>query len=183
MLIFPIRSPRSSLHSVLWLSVPLLIFCIIPLALRPLSRLFASISPHIFPSSTSYSFSVSVSFGGSRFSFPGMSSQIPNERDRTSDIGQQKEKDETYVSQGFVIGAFLAIFFAQVGVNFLHAVRAGRRRRRFMEMQFPQPLPQRDQEPDRGFNRDPGIDTNAREESARDDAEGRPVIGNAPSVG
>ncbi|KAJ5790762.1 uncharacterized protein N7518_007773 [Penicillium psychrosexuale] len=130
-----------------------------------------------------YSFSVSVSFGSSKFSFPGISSQIPNERDQTSDSGQQKQKDETYVSQGFVIGAFLAIFFAQVGVNFLHAVRAGRRRRRFMEMQFPQPLPQRDQEQDRAFNTDPGINTNAREEGARADAEGRPVTGNAPGVG
>ncbi|KAI2719898.1 hypothetical protein CBS147318_3204 [Penicillium roqueforti] len=130
-----------------------------------------------------YSFSVSVSFGSSKFSFFGISSQIPNERDQTSDSGQQKQKDETYVSQGFVIGAFLAIFFAQVGVNFLHAVRAGRRRRRFMEMQFPQPLPQRDQEQDRAFNTDPRINTNAREEGARADAEGRPVTGNAPGVG
>ncbi|KAJ5373146.1 hypothetical protein N7517_005152 [Penicillium concentricum] len=123
------------------------------------------------------------SFGGSGLSFPGVGSQIPNERDQTRDIGQQEQKDETYIHQGFVIGAFLAIFFAQVGVNFLHAVRTGRRRRRFLEMQFPQPLPQRDPEQDRGLNIEPEINTNAAEDSTRDDAEGRPVTGFAPDVG
>ncbi|KAJ6179579.1 hypothetical protein N7519_010040 [Penicillium mononematosum] len=103
---------------------------------------------------------------------------IPNEPDQTREIGQQEQKDDTYVSQGFVIGAFLVIFFAQVGVNFLHALRTGRRRRRFLETQFPQPLPQRGQEQDRGLNRGPGINTNATEDSARDETEGRPATGN-----
>lgn len=124
-----------------------------------------------------------MSIRRSGVSFPSVSSQIPNEHDQTRDIGQQEQKHEAYISQGFVIGAFLVIFFAQVGVNFLHAVRTGRRRRRFLEMQFPQPLPQRAREQDRGFNREPRLDTNATEESARDDAEGRLVTGNAPEVG
>ncbi|QQK44602.1 putative ATP-dependent protease (CrgA) [Penicillium digitatum] len=132
---------------------------------------------------TPLSFSVSVSFGGSRISFPEISSQTPNEHDQTRDVGQQEQNNETFVSQWFVIGAFLAIFLAQVGVNFLHAVRSGRRRRRFLEMQFPQPLPQRNREQDRGLNREPIPNTNTAEENARDDAEGRPVTGNAPGVG
>ncbi|OQE42341.1 hypothetical protein PENCOP_c004G02837 [Penicillium coprophilum] len=97
--------------------------------------------------------------------------------EQTSDNRQPEQKNEAYIHQGFVIAAFLAIFFAQVGLNFLHAVRTGRRRRRFLEMQFPRPLPQQDRQ------QDPGINTNATEESARDDAEGRPVTGNAPGVG
>ena len=132
---------------------------------------------------TPFSFSVSVSIRRSGVSFPGVSSQTPNERDQTSDIGPQEQEHETYISQGFVIGAFLVIFFAQVGVNFLHAVRTGRRRRRFLEMQFPQPLPQRDRDQGRGLDREPRLNTNTAEESARDDAEGRPVTGNAPDVG
>lgn len=128
-------------------------------------------------------FSVSVSIRRSGDSFPGVSSQIPNEHDQTLDISQQEQSHETYISQGFVIGAFLVIFVAQVGVNFLRAVRTGRRRRRFLEMQFPQPLPQRDREQDRGLNREPRPITNTTEESTRDDSEGRPVTGNAPDVG
>ncbi|KAJ5963799.1 uncharacterized protein N7479_003675 [Penicillium vulpinum] len=110
-------------------------------------------------------------------------SQISNEGDQTRDIGQQQQKDEVYVHQGFVIGAFLVIFLAQVGFNFLYAVRTGRRRRRFLEMQFPQPLPQRHQEQDPGLNREPENNTSTAEESAQDDGEARPVTGNAPGVG
>lgn len=80
-----------------------------------------------------------------------------------------------------MIGAFFAIFFAQVGVNFLHALRNGRRRRRFLEMQFPHPLPQRDRNLDLALNGEPGINSNAGEENA-DDAEGRPPE-NVPAVG
>jgi hypothetical protein len=139
-------------------------------------------SPNVFTSLTPFSFSVSVSFGGSGLSLPSVGSQILNERDNSRDVGQQEQKDETFIHQAFVIGAFLTIFLAQVGVNFLHAVRTGRRRRRFLEMQFPQPLPQRDQEQDRVLNRDPVINTNATEGSARDDVEGRPVTGHDPDT-
>jgi hypothetical protein len=93
------------------------------------------------------------------------------------DEGEQDQKDGNHIPQIFVIGAFLTIFFAQVGVNFLHAVRNGRRRRRFLEMQFPHPLPPRDR------NGEPEIDTNTREENAGDGAEGRPVPGQSPGVG
>jgi len=59
------------------------------------------------------------------------------------DIGDE-DMNETYIPQTLVIGAFLAIFLAHVGVNFLQVMRTGRRRRRNLELQFPQPLPQRD---------------------------------------
>lgn len=55
-----------------------------------------------------------------------------------------QDNNETYIPQTLVIGAFLAIFLAHVGVNFLQVMRTGRRRRRALELQFPQPLPQRD---------------------------------------
>lgn len=64
---------------------------------------------------------------------------------------QAGETSETYISKTLVVGAFLAIFCVQVGINFMHAVRNGRRRRQAMELQFPQPLPQLD----RGRNRNP----------------------------
>ncbi|CAI7566672.1 unnamed protein product [Penicillium glandicola] len=150
---------------------------------RQLEARDCSMSPNVLTSLTPFSFSVSVSFGRSGHSFPGISSQVPDERDQTSNIGQQEQKNEAYISQGFVIGAFLVIFFAQVGVNFLHAVRTGRRRRRFLEMQFPQPLPQQDREQEGGFNREPVANTNDTEERGRDDAEGRPVTGNDPGIG
>ncbi|KAJ5171380.1 uncharacterized protein N7500_004163 [Penicillium coprophilum] len=144
---------------------------------RNWSTLFASISPNVFTSLTPFSFSVSVSFGGSGLSYPGVSSQLFNKREQPSDNRQPEKKNEAYIHQGFVIATFLAIFFAQVGLHFLHAVRTRRRRRRFLEMQFPRPLPQQDRQ------QDPGINTNATEESTRDDAEGRPITGNAPGVG
>ena len=97
---------------------------------------------------------------------------MPNHHDYPREIGQQEQKDETYVPQAFVIGAFMAIFFAQVGVNFLQVVRTGRRRRRVLEMQFPQPLPQRNQ--NRGPTRGTGVDANAGEQNV-----GPPTPGNA----
>ncbi|OGE53616.1 hypothetical protein PENARI_c007G03821 [Penicillium arizonense] len=97
---------------------------------------------------------------------------MPNHHDYPREIGQQEQKDGTYVPQAFVIGAFMAIFFAQVGVNFLQVVRSGRRRRRVLEMQFPQPLPQRNQ--NRGPTRATGVDANAEEQNV-----GPPTPGNA----
>jgi hypothetical protein len=97
-------------------------------------------------------------------------------------VDQEDQKDESYIPQGFVIGAFLVIFCAQVGVNYLHALRNGRRRRRFLEMQFPHPLPQRDQEGDRGFNEGHAANTNAREGNARDNAEGPAVAEVDPGI-
>jgi hypothetical protein len=63
------------------------------------------------------------------------------------------QSTETYIPQKLVIGAFFAIFLAQVGINVLQMVRGGRRRRQAMELQFPQPLPQL-------RNREPGINGN-----------------------
>jgi len=109
---------------------------------------------------------------------------MPHEPEQHRGTGEQNQEDgERHIPQAFVIGAFLAIFLAQVGVNFLHAVRNGRRRRRFLEMQFPQPLPQQDRNRDHVLNGEPETNRNAREENAGDDAEGRPVPGNVPGVG
>jgi hypothetical protein len=130
-----------------------------------LSALFTSVSPNVFTSFTPFSFSISVSFGNSGLSTFGTGSHMPNHHDYPRETGQQEQKDETYVPQAFVIGAFMAIFFAQVGVNFLQVVRTGRRRRRVLEMQFPQPLPQRNQ--NRGPTRDTGVDANAGEQNLR----------------
>ncbi|KAJ5787772.1 hypothetical protein N7457_002762 [Penicillium paradoxum] len=154
-----------------------------PQLLTPLTRLYTSRSPNIFTSVTPFSLSISLSFGGSGISFPASSSQIPTRDDQTHDIDPEEQNDGTNVPQGFVILAFLAIFLAQVGINFLHAVRTGRRRRRLLEMQFPQPLPQRDQETDRGLNREPEANTNPIEENARNDAEEPPVTEDIPGVG
>jgi hypothetical protein len=127
--------------------------------------MFTSISPNVFTSFTPFSFSISVSFGNSGQSTFETGSQIANHHDHPGEIRQQEDKDETYVPQTFVIGAFVAIFLAQVGVNFLQVVRTGRRRRRVLEMQFPQPLPQRNQT--RAPTRDTGADIHAGEENAR----------------
>lgn len=126
-----------------------------------------------------FSLSVSVSFVGAGISFPGSSSPIANRGDRTQDLNQQDPNGETNIPQGFVILAFLAIFLAQVGINFLHAVRTGRRRRRLLEMQFPQSLPQQDPGRNRTLNREPGTDTTPSEEVARNDAEESPFTRNA----
>ncbi|KAJ5172616.1 hypothetical protein N7492_005209 [Penicillium capsulatum] len=67
----------------------------------------------------------------------------PNQQEL--DHQQEDLSTDTYIPQTLVVGAFLAIFLAQVGVNFLQVVRTGRRQRRqAMELQFPQPLPQQD---------------------------------------
>lgn len=98
---------------------------------------------------------------------------------------QTDEPSETYISQTLVIGAFLAIFCTQVGVNFLHVVRNGRRRRQAMELQFPQPLPQmdrgRNREPDPGANPDAGA--HAAEADARDHGEGLTAPGVMHGIG
>lgn len=65
-----------------------------------------------------FSFSLSVSFGSAEPLVFGNGQRQG-----------QSEDDETRVSQTFVIGAFLAIFVAQVGVNLIHGVRSGRFRR------------------------------------------------------
>lgn len=77
--------------------------------------------------------------------FPESNGQIHNQHEGRD---HAEESQETYLPQTWVIGAFLAIFLAHVGVNFLQVMRTGRRRRRALELQFPQPLPQRD----RGLN-------------------------------
>ncbi|KAJ5352959.1 hypothetical protein N7452_001933 [Penicillium brevicompactum] len=133
-----------------------------------------------FSSLTPFSFSISISYR--RHPEPsdrGLSSQPPqhhNQRQETEAHG----RGETHIPQIFVIGAFFAIFCAQVGVNFLHAVRNGRRRRRFLEMQFPHPLPQRDQVQIRA-NAEPPHNPNAGEGAAGDNTADSPVPANAPS--
>lgn len=97
---------------------------------------------------------------------------------------QADEPSDTYISQTFVIGAFLAIICAQVGVNFLH-MRNGRRRRQAMESQFPQPLPQMDRGrngvPDPGAR--PGANANSEEVDAGDHREGLTAPGFMHGVG
>lgn len=70
-----------------------------------------------------------------------MHSQAPVQNQREQNT-QPEQPSDTYVPQTLVFGAFLAIFFAQVGINFLQVVRTRRRGRRALELQFPQPLPQ-----------------------------------------
>ncbi|CAG7933928.1 unnamed protein product [Penicillium olsonii] len=133
-----------------------------------------------FSSLTPLSFSISISFGGSQLSIPETNPPISHEHARHRDTGQS-DSEETHIPQVFVIGAFLAIFLAQVGVNFLHAVRNGRRRRRFLEMQFPHPLPQRDRARIGGTGEPPN-NTNPRAELAtNNDRQHVPV--NAPEPG
>jgi hypothetical protein len=92
-------------------------------------------TPNVLTSLTPFSFSISVSFGGSPVFLEN--NQQPHEQTRPS----SDEPSETYIPQTLVIGVFFAIFCAQVGINFLQVVRRGRRRRQAMELQFPQPVP------------------------------------------
>lgn len=71
-----------------------------------------------------FSFSVAVSFGTADPLFFGNGPRR-----------SQSQDDETHVSQTFVIGAFLAIFVAQVGVNLIHGVRSGRFQREVLRRQ------------------------------------------------
>ncbi|RJE25587.1 hypothetical protein PHISCL_02054 [Aspergillus sclerotialis] len=68
-----------------------------------------------------FSFSLSVSFGAGDPLFLGTGPQQ-----------DQSQDDETYVAHTFVIGAFLAIFVAQVGLNLINGVRSGRFRREIL---------------------------------------------------
>ncbi|CAG8070186.1 unnamed protein product [Penicillium salamii] len=150
---------------------------------RPLSGFFTSLSPSgftTFSSFTPLSFSISISFGGSGLSIPETAPQISHEHDQHRGT-ETPEQGEAHIPQVFVIGAFFAIFFAQVGVNFLHAVRNGRRRRRLLEMQFPHPLPQRERVRVGGTG-EPPDNTNARGEPVADNTDGHPVPVNAPVV-
>ncbi|KAJ6103642.1 hypothetical protein N7486_003864 [Penicillium sp. IBT 16267x] len=80
----------------------------------------------------------------------------------------RESSSQTYIPQTLVVGAFLAIFLAQVGVNFLQVLRTGRRQRRqAMELQFPQPIPPQTRPRPRGPENSGGI--------ARADGEGFPV--------
>lgn len=78
------------------------------------------------------------------------------------------DSSDTHVPHALIIAAFLAIFLAQVGINFMQVLRRGRRQRRqAMELQFPQPLPPQN----RARNR--VLELNAREEQAlRNEEEG-----------
>lgn len=130
--------------------------------MSPFSTYINSITPNILTSSTPVSFSVSVSFGGlGPISLDG--GALSHNQQPTDDAS------ETYVPQVMVFGAFLAILFVHVGINLLRILRQGRRGRQAMELQFPQPLPQVDQE----GNQEPGAntDTNAAG-NTRDDGEG-----------
>lgn len=112
-----------------------------------------------------------MSFGGSGPVFPenGQAQQIPQEPNRQ----KPDSSPDTYIPQTLVVGAFLAIFLAQVGVNFLQVVRTGRRQRRqAMELQFPQPLPQQDRA--RNWESE-----NSRHGDAQEEGEGLPGAGPA----
>ncbi|KAJ5081725.1 hypothetical protein NUU61_009989 [Penicillium alfredii] len=126
-----------------------------------------SLTPDNLMSLTPFAFSMSVSFGGSGpAAFLETSPPIPG----------ADQSSETYIPQTLVVGAFVLIFFAQVGVNFLQVVRRGRRRRQAMELQFPQPLPQRDRGQRRTQNRDTQINHDDGDvPNAQNDGEGRSV--------
>ncbi|KAJ5655205.1 hypothetical protein N7507_007155 [Penicillium longicatenatum] len=80
-----------------------------------------------------------LSFGGST-PFQETLRQTSNPEEQAST--NTENSSQTYIPQTLVMGAFLAIFLAQVGVNFLQVQRTGRRQRRqAMELQFPQPIP------------------------------------------
>lgn len=69
----------------------------------------------------SFSFSVSFGAGDPLFLGPG-----PGPRQ------DQSQDDETHVAHTFVIGAFLAVFAAQVGLNVINGIRSGRFRREIL---------------------------------------------------
>lgn len=69
-----------------------------------------------------FSFSFSVSFGAGDPLFLGNGLRQD----------QNQDTDESFVPHTFVIGAFLAIFVAQVGLNLIHGVRSGRFRREIL---------------------------------------------------
>ena len=152
------RSTRLSLNSVLRLAVPLLIFCIIPLAFNRLSTMLAP-----------FSLSTSVTFGSSGPSVFDNTEQPSNPPVQTT---ESRERSERYVSKKIVLGIFLSIFLAQVGVSIFHFVRTRRRKRiQAMDLQFPQPLPRRN----RTQNWRPGPD--ARGDATPDESEGLPAPG------
>lgn len=141
--------------------------CLIPLALNPLSKFVNSLTPNVFTSFTPFTFSISVSFGGST---PFQEIVRPtNDREEQQNTSTESSP-QTHIPQTLVVGAFLAIFLAQVGVNFLQVLRTGRRQRRqAMELQFPQPIPPQTRPRIRESENHGGI--------ARADGEGIPVGG------
>lgn len=130
-------------------------------------------TPSVLTSFTPFSFSISVSFGGPGPVFP--ENQQIQQNQHEHDRQEPEPSSNTYIPQTLVVGAFLAIFLAQVGVNFLQVVRTGRRQRRqAMELQFPQPLPQQD----RTRNWESEV---ARGENAQEEGEGLPAAGPGPT--
>ncbi|KAJ5938568.1 hypothetical protein N7466_001702 [Penicillium verhagenii] len=88
-----------------------------------------------------------LSFGGSA-PFQETMRQL-NDREDSPITSTEASSETYYIPQTLVVGAFLAIFFAQVGANFLQVLRTGRRhRRQAMELQFPQPIPPQPRPPD-----------------------------------
>ncbi|KAF7712431.1 Uncharacterized protein PECH_003245 [Penicillium ucsense] len=104
----------------------------------PFSTLLISVFNNIFTSLTPISFSISLSIGGSRASPERGPAQREHHTPSLTEAAHQ-----TYVSHKIVIGAFFAIFLAQLCVNTLQLVRGGRQRRRrpLMDLHLPQPLP------------------------------------------
>ncbi|KAJ5569734.1 uncharacterized protein N7459_009164 [Penicillium hispanicum] len=102
--------------------------------------------------------------------FPNNNRQLGNRHEQLRN--NPDEQSETYIPQTLVVGAFLVIFLAQVGVNFLQVMRTGRRQRRqAMELQFPQPLPPQRRAP----NWEMG--DNSGDDAAQDEGEGPPALG------
>ncbi|KAJ5725540.1 uncharacterized protein N7483_006897 [Penicillium malachiteum] len=97
------------------------------------------------------------------------------------DQEQQTNTDDspaTYIPRTLVIGAFLAIFLGQVGINVLQVLRTGRRQRRqAMELQFPQPIPPQPRTQNWGTERNNGA------QAVPDDGEGTQVTDSRPAAG
>ncbi|PLB37767.1 putative ATP-dependent protease (CrgA) [Aspergillus candidus] len=112
-------APRSrpSLTPLLWLAVPLVIFCFLPMILSPLVSVKSLPSVSVLTSFTPFPLSVSISFGSAN-------SGTSDGREARA----QDRKSETYLSQTVVLGVFLAIFVTQVFVNAVQIVRSRRLR-------------------------------------------------------
>ncbi|KAJ5614108.1 hypothetical protein N7528_007762 [Penicillium herquei] len=143
-------------------------------AVFPLSTIVSSLTPNVLTSFTPFSFSISISIGGSPF--PSAMRQLNN-----GDEQQQTNTDDspaTYIPRTLVIGAFLAIFLGQVGINFLQVIRTGRRQRRqAMELQFPQPIPPQPRTQNWETERNTGA------QAVPDDGEGTQVADTRPAAG
>lgn len=103
---------------------------------------------------------------------------MPHQQEQHRGIEVQAQ-GATHIPQVYVVGVFLVIFLSQVGINFLHAVRAVRRRQRGLHTQPLNALPQRDRSLGRGSNGAVENNRTPPQENTGSYVEGRHVRANA----